>query len=87
MAWGTMTGREMLDAYSHEFIAHTWDLARVTGRRGDLAPELAEAALHWYRRNVPADDRGPGGPFGPEVPVAADADPYTRLAGFVGRQV
>jgi uncharacterized protein (TIGR03086 family) len=87
LAWGTMTGRELLDAYAHEFTVHAWDLARVTGCGEDLDPRLAEAALAWYSLNVPADNRAQPGPFAPAVPVAADADPYIRLAGFVGRPV
>lgn len=27
MAWGTMTGHELLDAYTHEFTVHSWDRA------------------------------------------------------------
>jgi hypothetical protein len=38
--------------------------------RGVLTPEM----------------RAGSGAFGPEVPVAADAPPYERLAGFLGRQ-
>ena len=87
LAWGTMTGRDVLDAYAHEFTVHAWDLSRVTGRGDALDPVLAESALDWYSRNVPADGRGAGGPFGPVVPVADDADPATRLAAFVGRAV
>lgn len=87
LPWGTMTGRELLDAYAHEFTVHAWDLSRVTGNSTDLDPALAEAALDWYSRNVPAKDRVEGGPFAPAVPVSSDADAYTRLAAFVGRAV
>lgn len=85
LAWGVMTGRDLLDAYAHEFTVHAWDLALVTDRVQELDSGLAEAALDWYSRNVPADDRSVEGPFGPVVEVADDADVYTRLAGFVGR--
>lgn len=87
LTWGRMTGRELLEAYAHEFTVHAWDLSRVTGRGDDLDPGLADAALDWYARNVPADDRSVGGPFAPAVAVAADAAPYVRLAAFVGRPV
>lgn len=87
VAWGTMTGRELLDAYTHEFTVHAWDLARATGRERDLDPVLADAALAWFTDNVPPDDRSEGGPFGPVIEVDEDADIYTRLAGFVGRSV
>lgn len=87
VAWGTMTGRELLDAYTHEFTVHSWDLAHATGRVPDLDPALAEAALAWFVDNVPPEDRSKGGPFGPVVEVDDDADIHTRLAGFVGRSV
>lgn len=87
VAWGTMTGRALLDAYAHEFTVHAWDLAQINGRCYELDPVLADAALHWYSRNVPTNARSASGPFGPVVPVADDADAYTRLAAFVGRAV
>ena len=85
MAWGTMTGRELLEAYAHEFTVHSWDLARATGRGDDLDPALARAALEWFSQNVPAEGRGEGGPFAAPIAVPDDADPYTRLAAYVGR--
>lgn len=87
LPWATMTGHELLDAYAHEFTVHAWDLSRVTSRGNDLDPMLAKAALDWYSRNVPADARSEGGPFGPVVAAADNADIYTRLAAFVGRPV
>ena len=87
MPWGVMSGRELLDAYAHEFTVHSWDLACVTGRMDDLDPGLAEVALNWYATNVPADSRSDDGPFGPVVEVRAEAGVYTRLAGYVGRPV
>lgn len=87
VAWGTMTGRELLDAYTHELTVHAWDLARATGRGHDLDPALAEAALEWFTDNVPPGARSEDGPFGPVVEVDHDADIYTGLAGYVGRSV
>jgi uncharacterized protein (TIGR03086 family) len=87
LPWGRMTGRDLLDAYAHEFTVHAWDLAQVTGRVNDLDPALAGIALNWYQRNVPADSRGQDGPFGPVVDVPDNADAYSRLAGYVGRPV
>lgn len=85
LAWGTMTGTELLDAYTHEFTAHAWDLAQAHGNAPDLDPALAEAALDWFGSNVSPDGRGEGGPFGSPIPVADEADAYTRLAGYLGR--
>lgn len=87
LPYGTMTGRELLDAYAHEFTVHAWDLAQVTGREGDLDPALAEAAREWFVHNVPAEERGEGRPFAEAVDVADDAEPYARLAACVGRSV
>ncbi len=85
LAWGTMTGQQVLDAYTHEFTVHAWDLSRATDRGGKFDPALAEAALDWFCRNVPAEGRSEGGPFAEPVAVSDDADPYTRLAAYVGR--
>jgi uncharacterized protein (TIGR03086 family) len=87
LPWATLTGHELLEAYTHEFTVHAWDLSRVTDRANDLDPVLAEAALDWFTRNLTAEDRSEGGPFAPAVEVAADADVYLRLAAYVGRPV
>lgn len=87
VAWGTMSGHDLLDAYAHEFTVHAWDLSQATGRDEKFDVNLAHAALDWYARNVPAEGRSEDGPFAPAVVVGSDADPYTRLAAFVGRQV
>jgi uncharacterized protein (TIGR03086 family) len=85
MAWGTMTGHQVLDAYTHEFTVHAWDLSRAVDGAGRLDPALAEAALDWFSRNVPAEGRGKDGPFAEPVAVSDDADPYVKLAAYVGR--
>lgn len=87
LPYGSMTGRELLDAYTHEFTVHAWDLWRARGGIGELDPVLAEAALAWYQQNVGPDERGPGRPFGPITPVHDDADAYTQLAAYVGRSI
>lgn len=87
MPWATMSGRELLDAYTHEFTVHSWDLVHVTGNVSDLDPVLGQAALDWFVSNVPADSRSHDGPFAPVVEVDAGSDVYTRLAGYVGRPV
>jgi uncharacterized protein (TIGR03086 family) len=86
LPYGTLTGRELLDAYAHEFTVHAWDLHRALDAGLALDPALSEAALDWYRRNVPVADRGTGGPFGAAVEVADEADVHTRLAALVGRR-
>lgn len=82
-----MTGRQLLAAYCHEFTVHAWELHRTTGRGGELDPALSEAALAWFRRNVPAEGRSGEGPFAPAVEVGDGVDVHTRLAAYVGRPV
>ncbi|ORI21797.1 hypothetical protein BJI47_00465 [Rhodococcus sp. 1168] len=54
---------------------HTWDLATAIGRAPNLDPAFATQLL----------DGMAGIEDGPAVAVDADADPVTRLAGFIGR--
>lgn len=86
LPWATLSGRAVLDAYTHEFTVHSWDLAHATGRLTELDADLAARALVSFREFVPAERRAEQGPFGPPVPVAHDADPYTQLAAYLGRQ-
>lgn len=68
-----------------EFCVHAWDLARATGQQVDLDTEAAERALRWAHQTLRPEARGPGKPFGVEVPVPEDAPAYDRLAGWFGR--
>ncbi len=88
----TMTGEAPLISRADQQIAelgiHAWDLARATGQKEELNPEVAEYGLRWATQNLAAQFRGTeaeGKSFGPEVPVPADAPPYERLAGWFGR--
>jgi uncharacterized protein (TIGR03086 family) len=72
------------DAQTPEFAVHTWDLASAIGIPTDtLAPEVAERALAFMAANLTPENRGAF--FAPEREVAADADPYSRLAAYAGR--
>lgn len=85
---GEVPARVPVDIQIGEFALHSWDLARATGQRAALDPELAEAALAFMRTALVPAYRGSeadGKWFGPEVPVAADAPVYDRLAAFAGR--
>jgi uncharacterized protein (TIGR03086 family) len=68
-----------------ELTVHGWDLAMATGQRDGLDPALAEYALGWSRQTLRPESRGPGKPYGLEVPVSPDAPAYQRLAGWFGR--
>ncbi len=86
--WATLSAELMLEMYVMEFVTHTWDLATATGQPRDwdaaFGALVLEAAAHHLPDEMP---RGGDVPFEAIQPVAADADPYTRLAAFTGRTV
>jgi uncharacterized protein (TIGR03086 family) len=75
----------VVDQQIAEFAVHAWDLATATGQPVTFDPEIAETALAWSRTTLKPEFRGPDRPFGAEVPIAADAPVYDRLAAFFGR--
>lgn len=85
-AWGTVPGRGALSGYTMEALMHGWDLAISTGQQPELDPELAVWALGVAKRILPPEPRGGKIPFGPVVPVDADAEVYAQLAGWLGRR-
>ncbi len=86
LPWATIPGRSALDAYTHEFTVHSWDLAHATGRLTDLDPELAVRALEAFPMYAPPEERSGEGRFGPVEQAPVDADVYTRLAAYLGRR-
>ncbi|MEV4535932.1 TIGR03086 family metal-binding protein [Asanoa sp. NPDC049518] len=87
---GEVPARFPVDLQTAEFAVHAWDLARATDQSTDLDPAVGELALEWMRGTMLPQFRGPeseGRSFGPEVPIAADAHLYDRLAAFAGREV
>ena len=69
-----------------ELAVHTWDLATALDQgTGDLDPAVAERGLAFMKSGLTPDNRAPV--FGPERPAPTDADPYTRIAAFAGREV
>lgn len=85
VGWAHFTGAQVVEIYALEVVAHTWDLARATDQLGGLDPALAEAALAVALWVLPAEPRGGMIPFGPVIDVSAEAPPYHRLAGWLGR--
>ncbi|TDD67445.1 TIGR03086 family protein [Actinomadura darangshiensis] len=85
LPWATLPGHVALDAYTHEFTVHSWDLAHATGRLSELDPDLAVQALDAFPRFAPPETRSGQSQFGPAVAVPDDADVYTRLAAYLGR--
>lgn len=69
--------------YTADVFMHTWDLARATGQDDRLDPERCERLLAGME---PMEELiRSSGQFGERVAVPADADPQTRLIGFIGR--
>lgn len=69
--------------YTSDIFMHTWDLATAIGRAPNLDPAFATQLLDAMAGIE--DLLRSSGQYGPAVAVAADADPVTRLAGFIGR--
>lgn len=83
---GDMPGFQAIAIYASEFAVHGWDLARALGRDADLDQSLAAVLVGPITGALPAEPRDlPEIPFGPVVEVPADAAPYARLVGWVGR--
>ena len=81
---GAMPGRAAFHVRLAETVIHGWDLARATGQQPAFDPEVVEATLHFAQAHLP-EDRPPGSPFAPPVPVAEDLPAIDRLAAFLGR--
>jgi uncharacterized protein (TIGR03086 family) len=68
----------------NEVVVHGWDLARATGQPFEADDASAAVCLGFAESfEAPAEDEG--GPFGPPVPVPADAGLLDRLIGATGR--
>jgi uncharacterized protein (TIGR03086 family) len=81
---GSMPLAQAIDRfYTSDVFMHTWDLARATSQDDTLDPELCAVLLSGMEP-IEALMRD-SGEFGPRVPVPDDADPQTRMIGFIGR--
>ena len=67
----------------NELVVHGWDLARATGLPYD--PDRAGLEASYALLAPSADNRPPGGPFGPVVEVPASAPLLDRVIGLSGR--
>lgn len=82
-------GNHPLDVAIERFIlgdvfVHTWDLARATGQDETLDPNMVNSMLGGL--GAMGDALQQSGHYGPQVPVAADADNQTKLLALTGRQ-
>jgi uncharacterized protein (TIGR03086 family) len=87
-AWQSAEGEQPspLDWQLAELAVHTWDLATAIDEpTTELDPRVAEHGLSFMRTHLRPEIRGEA--FGPEQPAPADADSYTTIAAFAGREV
>ena len=69
--------------YTADVFMHTWDLARATGQDERLDPDFCAELLAGME---PMEEViRSSGQYGPKVEVPGDADPQTKLLGFIGR--
>ena len=69
--------------YTADVFMHTWDLARATGQDERLDPGFCAELLAGMK---PLEEViRSSGQYGPKVEVPGNADPQTRLLGFIGR--
>lgn len=69
--------------YTADVFMHTWDLARATGQDERLDPDFCAKLLSGME---PLEEvLRSSGQYGPKVEVPGDADPQTKLLGFIGR--
>jgi uncharacterized protein (TIGR03086 family) len=69
--------------YTADVFMHTWDLATSNGRESGLESEYAAQLLAGMTDIE--DLLRSSGQYGPPISVNDDADPVTKLAGFIGR--
>jgi uncharacterized protein (TIGR03086 family) len=82
---GSLPGSVVLNMLLIEVVTHGWDLARAVGRPWQPDEATAARALAFYRATLKPEWRGPGMPFGHEVPVADGASTMDRVVAFAGR--
>jgi uncharacterized protein (TIGR03086 family) len=89
LPWATLPGAMVVSCYAQELAIHGWDLAVAVGAPTDWDPEVGEAMLPLAHTILPAEPRGEavGNAFAAVVDVPEDAGVYTRLAGWLGRDV
>jgi uncharacterized protein (TIGR03086 family) len=69
--------------YTSDVFMHTWDLARATDQDDRLDPGFCADLLAGMEQME--EIIRSSGQYGARVPVPDDADPQTRMLGFIGR--
>ena len=81
---GTLALDRAIDQfYTTDVFMHTWDLARATGQDDRLDPGFCARLLAEMEQMEEVIRSS--GQYGASVEVPGDADPQTRLLGFIGR--
>ena len=81
---GSMSAGDAIDRlYTSDVFMHTWDLARASGQDATLEPGFCTHLLAGME--AMEDAIRASGQYGTRVEVPPDADPQTRLLGFIGR--
>lgn len=78
------TGLQLASISMLEVLVHGWDMASGAGVPYQPDDAVVTAAQTYAMSAISEVPRG--GPFGPVAPVAADADPFTALLGYLGRR-
>jgi uncharacterized protein (TIGR03086 family) len=82
--WGTLPAAAGLASNIGEVAVHGHDLARATGQRSGLDPQVAQLVYDFYAQ-VPMDGLRAKGAYGPLVTVPDSASIQQRLLGLLGR--
>ncbi len=85
LPFGQMPAEQGLNIALADQMIHTWDLSKALGRPYSMDERLAAGTLAGLHHMLTPERRGPGQPFGPEVPCAPDAPVQDRLVAFTGR--
>jgi uncharacterized protein (TIGR03086 family) len=83
LSFGDASGQEYVTQLTADLAIHAWDLARATGQDERLDPDFCAELLAGME---PLEEViRSSGQYGPKVEVPGDADPQTKLLGFIGR--
>jgi len=83
--FGTLPGHVVVRMHFVDHLVHGWDVAKATGQDTTIDALLATAAYEEMTTALDSSSRGPGMPFGTEVPCGGDAPIHELLVAFLGR--
>jgi uncharacterized protein (TIGR03086 family) len=80
---GEMPGAMLGGFTTLDIAVHGWDLAKATGQRVTLEPDLAEEILGFARQTITDATRAPR--IGPEIRADENASTTDQLMAYLGR--